>query len=264
MIDLQLHLLPGFGIGPARLPEAVELARAARAAGITTAVCAPPFDERNPPDPAAIDAALERTRAALADAAVDLTVISGGELALGSLMKLDQHALRAASIDGAGRWLLVGLPERGWPVDAPRIIEAVERAGYRVIIAHPERADAVQRQPDRMRDVVGRGSLVQLEAGSLVGEHGAAAQRAAKTLMRSGMAHFIASGAHAARGVGAPRLIEGLRAAAAAVRVSEEDLRWLVQDGPAAVIGGSPVRPPRFGRGARFTPDPDRPPPRGA
>ena len=151
-----------------------------------------------------------------------------------------------ASIGGGGRWLLLEMPFQGWPLTLPALLADLEIRGYGAIIAHPERAEAIQRAPDRMRDLVGRGALVQLTAGSFLGEHGPAARRAALMLLAGGVAHFLASDAHSAGPWRPPELEEGLQAAADGIDVHPQTLRWMVEDGPAAVIEGRPVRPPRF------------------
>jgi protein-tyrosine phosphatase len=217
--------------------------------------------EHFPTDPARVHAAVAEAQAAVDAAGIDVRLVAGGEIALPYLERLDDEALRLASIGGAGHWLMLEMPFHGWPVDLPRIMDGLERRGYSVILAHPERADAVQRQPDRMRDIVGRGALVQLTAASFLGEHGEAARRTAAVLLSGGAGHFIASDAHSPGPWRPPALEEGLQAAADAIDVSVGSLRWMVQDGPAAVLAGGPVRPPRIGRALRVTPDPDRPVP---
>lgn len=261
MIDLHTHLLPAIDDGPDTMDEAVRMAAAARDAGIHTMVCTPHMIEHFPTDPTRVHAAVAEAQAAVHAAGIDVRLVAGGEIALPYLPHLDDEALRLASIGGMGHWLLIEMPFHGWPVDLPRIMDGLERRGYSVILAHPERADAVQRQPDRMRDIVGRGALVQLTAASFLGEHGEAARRTAAVLLSGGAGHFLASDAHSPGPWRPPALEEGLQAAADAVDVSVGSLRWMVQDGPAAVIAGGPVRPPRIGRALRLTPDPDRPPP---
>jgi len=246
VIDLHAHLLPGLDDGPASLAAAVEMARAAREAGIRTVVCTPHMSDRYPTDPGAATEAVELLREALDEAGVPLQVLPGAEIALPHLARLGDEELRMASVGGGGRWLLLEMPFQGWPLRLPALLADLEIRGYGAIIAHPERAEAIQRAPDRMRDLVGRGALVQLTAASVLGDHGAAARRAALMLLAGGVAHFLASDAHSAGPWRPPELEEGLQAAADGIDVHPQTLRWMVEDGPAAVIEGRPVRPPRF------------------
>ena len=262
MIDIHTHLLPELDDGPDTLDESVRMARAAHAAGIRTMVCTPHITEHYPLDPADVHRAVAGLQAVLDGEGVPLTLLPGAEIGLPYLERLDDEALRLASIGGGGRWLLLEMPFHGWPVDLPRIMAGLEMRGYGVVLAHPERADAVQRQPDRLRDIVGRGALLQLTAAAFVGDHGDAARRTANVLLAGGVAHLVASDAHSPGPWRPPELLPGLQAAADAIDVTPEALGWMVNEGPAAVVAGGPVRPPRIGRALRLTPDPDRPPPR--
>ena len=178
MIDLHAHLLPALDDGPGSLAGSVDMARAAHAAGIRTMVCTPHMSDRYPTDPRAVEAGVAVVSEALDLAGVPLRVLQGGEIALSHLARLDEEGLRAASIGGGGRWLLLEMPFQGWPIALPQILADLEIQGYGAILAHPERAESIQRAPDRIRDLVGRGALVQLTAASFLGEHGPAARRA--------------------------------------------------------------------------------------
>jgi protein-tyrosine phosphatase len=246
VIDLHAHLLPGIDDGPGSLRESVAMARAAHEAGTRTLVCTPHMVGAYPTDPRRVHEGVARLREALAEADVPLEILPGMEIALPYIDGLGDEALRLASIGGQGRWVLLEMPFQGWPISLPKVLADLEMRGYRAVLAHPERADAVQRAPDRMRDLVGRGALVQLTAGSFLGDHGAAARRAAATLLSGGTAHLIASDAHSAGPWRAPGLEAGLAAAAEATGIHPQTLRWTVEDGPAAVVEGRPVRPPRL------------------
>lgn len=246
VIDLHAHLLAGLDDGPATLRESVAMARAAYDAGIRTVVCTPHMSERHPTDPARVHQDVARLREELRAAEVPLELLPGGEIALSYLARLDDDSLRLASVGGAGGWVLLEMPREGWPLALPKQLVDLEMRGYRAILAHPERADAVQRSPDRMRDLVGRGALVQLTAGSFLGDHGPAARRTAITLLAGGAAHLLASDAHASRGTRSPEIEAGLQAAADAVGAHPQTLRWMVEEGPATVVEGRPVRPPRL------------------
>lgn len=256
VIDLHTHLLPGIDDGPESLEESVAMARAAWDAGIRTMVCTPHMIEQYPTAPERVHAAAEELRGALREAGLPLRVEPGGEISLPYLPRLDDQSLRMASLGGGGRWVLLEMPFRGWPIALPDILRDLEIRGYGAVLAHPERSESIQRAPDRMRDLVGRGALVQLTAGSFLGDHGPVARRTALMLLAGGVAHLLASDAHSAGPWRPPELEEGLRAAADAIDVHPQALRWMVEEGPAAVLGGGPVRPPRLAAGRRLPFDP--------
>jgi len=107
-------------------------------------------------------------------------------------------------------WLILESPVEGWPVRLPKLIGELEIRGFRVLIAHPERAEAIQHNPSRLRDCVGRGALVQSNASSFLGDHGRLVNsKPAELLLRNELIHVLASDAHSATwrppGVGAGR-----------------------------------------------------------
>lgn len=245
MIDLHTHLLPGIDDGPSSIPDSVEMARVAVEAGIRTVVCTPHVHRAYPENgPARIHERLAELREALAREEVPLEILPGAEISLERLPRLGDGDLAALAL-GGGSWLLLEVPFRGWPLGLPQTLYDLEVRGFGVVLAHPERAESVQRSPDRLRDAVGRGALVQVTASSFTGEHGAAARRTAVGLLRQGLVTILASDAHSASWR-PPELREGLAAAAAEAEVDEELLAWTVEEGPREVLEGRVVRPPRL------------------
>lgn len=247
MIDLHSHLLPGIDDGPERERDAVAMARLAVADGVATMCATPHMMSRFPTLPARMRDAVDALRARLAQEAVPLEVLSGGEIALPYLPRLGPDDLAAATLGGGGRWLLIEMPFRGPPMGLAEALTRLEFQGLGAVLAHPERSEWVQRSPDRLHELVGRGALVQLTASSFLGESGPRARDVARALLRGGLAHLLASDAHSPDRR-PPGLGAGLQAAAAAVRVEPEALEWMVREGPALVIAGQAVRPPRLVR----------------
>ena len=65
-------------------------------------------------------------------------------------------------------------------------------------------------------------------------------------LLGGGSAHFIASDAHSAGPWRPPDLGVAVQAAADAIGLSVQALDWMVSEGPAALLEGGPVRPPKI------------------
>ena len=106
------------------------------------------------------------------------------------------------------------------------------------ILAHPDRYRLVQADPGLLTPLVEQGILIQLTAGSLIGDFGPIAQQTAKILLCQGLVHIIASDSH---GVHRPSRM-GAAAAAAAHLVGPEQAHALVLDTPAAILADR--RPP--------------------
>ena len=245
VLDLNAHILPGLHAASPDAATALDAARALVGAGVTAAVtpalCAH--------DPAAemrtADEARHELGQALAEAGIPLDVLPGAVVPFDLLPSLTPDQLAHATLGGSGRWLMVALPESGWPLRIGDLMRGLDMAGLGLVIAHPEQSESVQRSPDRLRDVLGRGALVQVSAGSLAGAHGPRAERSAFDLLRNGMVTVVASDAPSKAGNG-----RDLSAAAAAVesvlRRPPEQVSWMFDEGPRAIAGGLAVRPPRL------------------
>ncbi len=77
-----------------------------------------------------------------------------------------------------------------------RAVFAAQAAGYRVILTHPERCVAVQRDPNTLLPLVERGAYMQLTAAALTGDQGEHLRATAEALLTHGMAQLLASDAH--------------------------------------------------------------------
>ena len=245
VIDLHSHILPGIDDGPTSMRDSVEMARLAAADGITIVASTPHRGYRYDTTPSQVAEGIAALQPAIDAAGIPLRVVSGLEIAIDRAIAMDEDELRAASLDENGRWLLIEMPFQGWPLDLPNLLTALELRGFGAVIAHPERAQSVQAMPDRMRDIVGRGALLQLTAQSMTGENGPRPLRCAEHLLHAGFAHIIASDMHSPTWR-PPGLSDGLTAAALMFHAKPDDLRWMVDDIPRAVLEGRDVRPPRL------------------
>ena len=244
MIDLHSHLLPGIDDGAPDLEESVELARAAAAQG-TRVLAATPHLRADFPDvvPDELPGRCDDVRAALRSAGVELEVEQGGEVGLQWALNADDHDLQAASYRGRGTDLLLESPYGGLLDSFDQLVQTVADRGYRLLLAHPENNPTFQKEPNRLRQLVERGVLLQITARSLIRPDRKRGPRPlAELLLREGLAHVLASDAHSGRHLRPPALGAGVEAAAALV--GEKRARWMVEDAPAAILAGEPLPDP--------------------
>jgi len=244
MIDLHSHVLPGLDDGARSLDESVAMARAAVADGIVLVAATPHVRDDYPTTAAGMERAVAELRSALESEGVELALRPGGELALDRLDLLDDDELARFGLAGATGYVLLESPYYGWPLDLGERVFRLGLRGIAVVLAHPERNGEIQAQPQRLEPLVAAGVLVQLTAASLDGRVGRGAQECSLALLDRGLAHLVASDAHA------PEVREiGLSGVAGAVG-DDALARWLTHDVPAAIVDGTPIpqRPARAQR----------------
>lgn len=239
LFDLHCHVLPGLDDGAADLADSLAMAEQAATDGIAT-ICATPHIHVD--HDVVIDELASRVgglNAAFDAAGYAVRVVTGGELSAPLSATLSDGELRAVSLGGTGRWILVE-PGHGPMDDAlDDVVDALHARGVCCVIAHPERhagADAAA----RLHGLVERGALVQVTAAYLNG-HGAA-----PTILdwaAQGLVHLVASDAHSAR-IGRPVAVaDGLRALAGVPRLAPH-VEWIAHEAPRAVLAGEAVTPP--------------------
>jgi protein-tyrosine phosphatase len=237
MIDLHFHLLPGIDDGPESTDAAVALAQAAADAGTQTIVATPHVSWRYPNDANTIRRLTDELRAHLLAAETPVEVLCGAEIAMTRIGDISAAELGELTI-GAGPWLLVEPPFTASGAGLDAVVQDLQDAGHRVLLAHPERCQAFRRDPAALERLVRAGTLTSITAGSLVGDFGEEIRLFALGLARDGLAHSVASDAHdlARR---PPLIIEHLQNAGL-----EPLAQWLTVDVPSSILSGDAI-PPR-------------------
>lgn len=199
MIDLHCHLLPGVDDGARNLDEALTLARASVANGITRAVLTPHVY------PGVFDNSLSTLlpvfvdfKAALVAAGIDLQVSLGGEVRLhpDAFDMLSSDDLPMIGRMDEHRIVLLEFPDGQIPVGAAASCRYFADNGVRLMIAHPERNKEIMRDPMRIKPLLDAGCLLQLTAASVIGGFGPRALETAHFLLAKGMVAVIATDAH--------------------------------------------------------------------
>jgi protein-tyrosine phosphatase len=243
VIDLHCHVLPGVDDGPATIEGSLALARAAAAGGTRVLVATPHVNWRYRNDAQTIARLAGELNARLAAEGVLSTsgelleIRTGAEVALTQIAEIEPAELRRLTL-GGGEWLLVEPPFTPVAIHLDEILLALGRDGRRVVVAHPERCPAFQRDRQMLERLVREGFLTSVTAGSFGGRFGAEPRRFALELARDGLLHNVASDAH--DHVHRPPAIAAELEAVGLGPLTQ----WLTDAVPRAILGGGKI-PPR-------------------
>ena len=226
--------MPGVDDGPPAQADALALLHAAAADGTRTVVATPHCSRMFPTTPEQISAAV----AALREDGAPVELLEGAEVAHDMALQLPDETLRRLTLGDSSCLLLEAPLEPVVGPDFERCAEDLLARGYRVLLAHPERAPALREDPARLRALVDGGALCSVTAASLSGGFGPAARWFALELLRDGLVHSIDSDAHHAT-LRPPGLRNGLSAAASELPGLDAD--WFAEAVPAALLADEPL-----------------------
>ncbi|MGR9088882.1 MAG: tyrosine-protein phosphatase [Gammaproteobacteria bacterium] len=199
MIDLHCHLLPGIDDGPKSMDESVGMARFAVDQGIRRCVVTPHIQ------PGCYDNDAENIsrvyiafRERLEAEGIPLEVGMAAEVRVcGELPQL----IMQQKIPFLGQWegkrvILLEFPHDHIPVGAEKLVEWLLARDILPLIAHPERNQAILRQPAKIMTFVSMGCLLQVTASSVSGLFGESSRQCALDLIMDDLVAVIATDAH--------------------------------------------------------------------
>lgn len=193
MIDIHHHLLFALDDGAPDLETSVAMAEAAAADGITHIVCTPHANARFLFEPDVNQERLEAIRARV-DGKVALGL--GCDFRLSYENVEDALKNRTKYTINQKQYLLVEFDDMLIPQNMTDVFYKLSVADQRPIITHPERNATIQRHPERMKEWLRGGALVQVTASSLTGRFGRIAQSLAQQFLDKNWVHFLATDAH--------------------------------------------------------------------
>ena len=237
MIDLHCHVLPGLDDGPRFLKESLDMARTAFKNNIQTIVATPHslngFFVNNWESIVSVTSSVQE---AFTRENIALDIYPGMEVQMSPDLFEALERGEAATINNNGRYMLVEFPAFSMPAGAREFIFKLKLQGITPVIAHPERHLILQHELNQLYELVQMGALCQLTALSLTGEFGISVQKSAEQMIRTGLAHVIATDAHFDN--------DRINALAESVDLAAEVLQdynraeQMVTTTPAAIIAG--------------------------
>lgn len=196
LIDLHAHVLYGVDDGPKNERDSLNMLRQAAKEGITEIICT--SHAMHPQYHVPYKKVEERVKSLqqlLQHEQIPITLHTGHEIRLHDELPtlLQQQQLHTLA---KSNYILLELPSSTIPAYTVEMIRQLKIAGYKPILAHPERNMAIRENPKRLNALIQQGVFTQLTAGSLTGLYGKEVQRLSLALVRANYIHMIGSDAH--------------------------------------------------------------------
>lgn len=200
MIDMHNHVLFGVDDGAQTLEDSLSMVHTAMTQGFTAMVLTPHYMiyegytstvEENTKRLKTLREAMDREGLAM-------------DLYLGSELFYDyqlvDHIGRGdfTTLGDSGYYLVETGRQGGTALGIQNFMAKLDGTG--TILAHPERYDFIQEDPNLLLDYMASGTLIQSNYLSLIGYYGQVAQHTMEAMLRSNMVQLLGSDAHQSEG----------------------------------------------------------------
>jgi len=200
MIDIHSHILPGIDDGAKTIADSITMAQKAAAEGISSIFATPHYMDGvyncTPSDTLALCRDLNIK---INEKNIPVKILPGAEIRVNhdTVQQFDNGSL--LTLNNAGEHILLELPAMFIKDGVLKIIRQLSERGVVSIIAHPERNPLILKNMDIVSDLIYGGALMQITAGSLMGDFGKIKKKAAEIMIKRESVHFLSSDNHPGR-----------------------------------------------------------------
>jgi len=194
MIDIHTHILPNVDDGSGSWEESLALIKKARNDGVKGLVCTSHiYDVLNQEIESDWIRKFQELKRRVQQEQIEIALWLGAEIHCNA--KFDTRS-RLFTLNGNGKYTLMELPLQEFPINAEETLFQLSIKDYVPILAHPERNGSIIQKPSIAYEMVMRGILLQVNAGSITGVFGKRIRRLALDFIDRDLAHFVASDCH--------------------------------------------------------------------
>ena len=196
MIDFHTHILPNIDDGSRSIDETFNLIKEAKEVGfdgiILTSHYIENFYETDVPER---DVWVKAISENLGAKGIDTDLYLANEIYISENMMGLLEQQKASTINNSC-YVLFELPLNEEPLNLYDVIYSLQENKLIPILAHPERYNFVQKEPELIYDLIEKGCLMQANYGSIIGQYGVKAEYIVKKFLENNMIHFLGSDVH--------------------------------------------------------------------
>jgi protein-tyrosine phosphatase len=200
LIDTHSHILPGLDDGALSLSQSIDFVRLAEKEGVNTVFATPHCcDGVYNCNKEAILKACFHLSEALREKAINVRVLPGAEIKVNPdlISMLDSGQL--LTLGNTDSFILLELPPMFIDKAISFILKQLRDRGLTPLIAHAERNPMILNRLNLVADIINQGAVIQITAGSLCGDFGRTALKAARAFVEADHVFCIGSDIHPGR-----------------------------------------------------------------
>jgi len=193
--DMHSHFLPGIDDGAKTIEDSLSLLRSMMDMGYKSIITTPHIMiDYYPNTRQTIQDALQKVQDALKENNIDLPIKAAAEYYIDEyfMQLIEKEPLLTVH----NNEVLVEFSMMYEPPMLNEVFFSMQTAGYRPILAHPERYMSMHRDIDKYTELKDRGCLLQLNMLSVCGYYGQTIKSVAEQLMAKGLYDYCGTDAH--------------------------------------------------------------------
>lgn len=194
--DIHSHILPGIDDGSPDLETSINLIKGLIHLGITKSIATPHIISdlyRNTPE--SIHSALNQLKNELTLQGIDFEISAAAEYMMDTYF-LDLLQKKEPLLTLSGNIILTEFSYASMPEEPSKISFEIQIAGYKPILAHPERYPYYYKNYKMYNQLADLGFLLQVNLLSLTGYYGKEAAKAAKYMLDNNLVAYLGSDLH--------------------------------------------------------------------
>ena len=195
MTDIHSHVIPLVDDGSKGISDSIQMIKKAYESGVRSIFCTPHFRKPYTRSVESITRHYEELKEELKKENIPVDLYLGQEIyAEDNIVELLEEG-KVLTMNGT-KYVLVEF-DFIIPCDISETVYRLKKKGYIPIVAHVERYDYVS--IDDVYDIKLNGGLIQINAGSILGEPRGVNKKFVKQLFKEGFVDFVASDIHQGR-----------------------------------------------------------------
>lgn len=196
IVDTHCHILPGVDDGSQSMETTLKMIKIAAEEGVTHMIATPHFKkDRHNASPATIEKLVAEVQKLSDDNSLGLTILPGNEILFFSDMEEAFDEGKLTTMNHSDYLMIEFYPDDDYS-RIKRAVEMTQSLGLHPVIAHAERFAELRKDISKIEELKNQGSLIQVNASSMVGEQGFGTKMFVKKLLKNELIDFVGTDAH--------------------------------------------------------------------